>query len=125
MQRPSILLIEDDLVLGSLYLALIEGDGYRARWAQSAEEMYAAVERELPDLILLDVMLPDKSGIELLTELGVLSTRTVMLTNLDQHRVQETVRKRGALGYLIKSELDPDAFVMEVRGYVQQAARGD
>jgi DNA-binding NarL/FixJ family response regulator len=59
---------------------------------------------------------------ERLSELGVLSTRTVMLTNLDQHRVQETVRKRGALGYLIKSELDPDAFVMEVRGYVQQAA---
>lgn len=120
MQKPSILLIEDDLVLGSLYVTLLEGDGYRARWAQSAEEMYQSVERELPDVLLLDVMLPDKSGIELLSELGELSTRTVMLTNLDQHRVQETVRKRGALGYLIKSELDPDAFLAEVGRYVQR-----
>lgn len=119
MQKAhSLLLIEDDQTLGKLYESLLQEDGYRVCWHQSALPALDQIAQQEFDLILLDVMLPEMSGLEALEKLGTKSQSTVMLTNLDHSRVLSEVTRNGALGYIIKSEHTPDSFLLKVSDFL-------
>lgn len=118
MPKHSILLIEDDPTLGFLYQQLLIEAGYYVSWKQSAAEALDHIKDQPQHLVLLDVMLPDMSGVEMLERLGDTVSRTVMLTNLDQSGVQEKVKNQGVLGYIIKSEHTPESFLNEVHRYL-------
>lgn len=62
--EATILLIEDDPLLRDAFRLLLEDAGYRVREAGSATEALAAVAGEIPSLILLDLGLPDRPGLE-------------------------------------------------------------
>ena len=64
-----ILVVDDDIHIGNLLQEALEGEGYRVSRAYSGTEAALAVERERPDLALLDLMLPGLSGEELLPKL--------------------------------------------------------
>jgi two-component system, OmpR family, phosphate regulon response regulator PhoB len=66
--RPLILICDDELPLRELIKAVL-GDGYRYVEAEDAQQAEAALAEQTPEAIVLDVMLPGKSGIEFLTEL--------------------------------------------------------
>jgi DNA-binding response OmpR family regulator len=66
--RPLILICDDELPLRELIKAVL-GDGYRYVEAEDAQQAEAALAAQTPEAIVLDVMLPGKSGIEFLTEL--------------------------------------------------------
>ena len=65
-----ILVIDDDIHIGNLLQEALEGEGYRVSRAYSGTEAALAVERERPDLALLDLMLPGLSGEEVLPRLA-------------------------------------------------------
>lgn len=58
-----VLVVEDDLVLGAGLIGLLAGDGHEVRWAQSADEAYRLLAESVPDLVLLDLGLPDEDGL--------------------------------------------------------------
>ena len=60
-----ILLIEDSLDIGSALKQLVEFEGYDAMWAPSASEGRDLAFSDVPDLIIVDVRLPDESGLDL------------------------------------------------------------
>lgn len=60
-----ILLVEDDHGIGASLVAALEGDGHLVRWADDARSARAAFTEAAPDLVLLDVGLPDADGIAL------------------------------------------------------------
>jgi DNA-binding response OmpR family regulator len=64
--RPSLLLVEDDADLAKVLRGRLAHAGYEVRCAASIAEARAALRAARPDLIVLDVMLPDGSGIDLL-----------------------------------------------------------
>ncbi len=66
--RPLILICDDELPLRELIKAVL-GDGYRYVEAEDAQQAEAALAAQTPEAIVLDVMLPGKSGIEFLSEL--------------------------------------------------------
>ena len=66
--RPLILICDDELPLRELIKAVL-GDGYRYIEAEDAQQAEAALAAQTPEAIVLDVMLPGKSGIEFLSEL--------------------------------------------------------
>jgi DNA-binding response OmpR family regulator len=66
--RPLILICDDELPLRELIKAVL-GDGYRYVEAEDARQAEAALAAQKPEAIVLDVMLPGKSGIEFLSEL--------------------------------------------------------
>jgi PleD family two-component response regulator len=69
LPEPLILIVDDVAENVEVLYRLLEGEGYRFAVAQNVKETYQAVEREVPDLILLDVMLPDGDGFEAAEEL--------------------------------------------------------
>jgi len=65
-----ILVIDDDVHIGDLLQVALEAEGYRVRRAYSGTEALLALERERPDLVLLDLMLPGLPGEEVLPRLA-------------------------------------------------------
>lgn len=64
-----VLVVEDDRVLGAGLVGLLAGDGHEVRWAQSAAETYRLLAESPPDLVLLDLGLPDADGLQVCEEI--------------------------------------------------------
>lgn len=69
MTAPSLILVEDDAPLRTLTTRALQQHGYTVRAVATGAEMWVVMENEPPDLVVLDVMLPGTSGIELLRRL--------------------------------------------------------
>ncbi len=108
-----ILIVEDNVMIRDMYrIALIDKD-YVVEIAGDAESTYQKAQEFHPDCILLDIMLPGVSGLEILKELrtnivhGCSDTKIVILTNLAQRSVTESAIANGADGYVVKVDILP------------------
>lgn len=121
--KKSVLIAEDESSLRDLYRSLLTQDGYAVEAVVNGEEAYAKVKDGKYDLLLLDILMPKMSGLELLERLqqeGKLGNikNIVMLTNLsDDTKIAEALRY-GIRGYMVKSNYTPDTFISEVRNYL-------
>jgi DNA-binding response OmpR family regulator len=101
-----ILIVEDDPLLRHAFRLLLEDAGYAVREAGTAQEALAAAFAETPDLVILDIGLPDRSGLEVARELsGALPTRhtpIVALTGRVGAEEQQACLEAGCSGYLAK-----------------------
>lgn len=100
-----ILVVDDDAALRAFVRASLEGEGHLVREARSAEEGLAALEEELPDLILLDVMMPGVDGWEMLRRVherhGMGSIPVIMFSGQAEISNDDAVA-RGAQAFLGK-----------------------
>ena len=113
-----ILLVEDDAVLVEMYQAKFELEGHEIRVATNGEECLKVVESYVPDLILLDILMPKLNGFLVLKELKkrpkLRQVPVILLTNLGEAEVDMNKELASALGvtdYLIKSHHTPDEVV--------------
>ena len=102
----SILVVEDEPAIRELLTIYLKAQGNDVRLAESAEEAMAQVDRELPDLVLLDWMLPGASGIDLARRLRA-SERTrgmpiIMLTAKSEEQDKLEGLEIGADDYVVK-----------------------
>ncbi len=84
--------------------------------AGTASEAFAAVEKDPPDLLLMDVTLPDKNGLELIKDLRAIHPKLLVLaiSMHDENTYAERALKAGARGYVMKEEA-PDKLVQAIR----------
>jgi excisionase family DNA binding protein len=103
---PLILLVDDDAKVRELVRVNLEFEGYTVREAGSAEEGMSAIEDARPDLILLDVMMPQVDGWEMLRRVqerhGVGAIPVVMFSGKVDERSQAEAEERGAQGFVGK-----------------------
>ena len=93
--KPSVLIVEDEMSLATLLQYNLEREGFRVSEARDGEEALMMVEEQAPDLVLLDWMLPQVSGIELCRRLrGRPETRNLPIIMLTA-RGEEADRIRG------------------------------
>lgn len=123
--NKKILVVEDDQLLREFYQELLQAEGYLADVAPDGELALSKIQNEEYDLILLDIMLPKKDGVEILRELKTQGPKRkdaiiLMLTNLGQDAVIKECFDLGAQGYLIKSALNPDQVLQEIKNYLQK-----
>ncbi|MBP6994250.1 response regulator [Candidatus Woesebacteria bacterium] len=122
--KKHILLAEDESALRELYKSLLEQEGYDVTAVENGEAAYQVLVKGHFDLLLLDILMPKLSGLELLEILQKeekLSSANaiVMLTNLsDDTKIAEAL-KYGIRGYMVKSNYTPDTFIQEVRHYFE------
>ncbi len=117
-----IFLIEDDRFLRTIFQKRLQEGGYQVLTAVDGEEAIALLGKGVPDLILLDMILPKKNGFEVLQEIRsrdtLKSVPVVVLSNLSQGKDVEQAQKLGIAGYLTKSNVSLVNLLDEVRKYL-------
>src|SRR3990167_8352170 len=110
-QGQKILLIDDDPAIQDIYSTVLKNAGYNFSIAASGTDGIALAKTEKPSLILLDIMLPDLSGIDVLTKLrqdpATASATVWMLTNLGNVEIQNRAKNLGADDFLAKEQNTP------------------
>ena len=103
MAGPKVLLVDDDARLREIVSMALEGEGYRVRGAGSAEDAMRLLERDDPDLLILDVMLPGKDGFELCREIRTKSPLPILMLTAKTDTVDVVVGlESGADDYVTK-----------------------
>jgi DNA-binding response OmpR family regulator len=118
-----ILVVEDDQFLRELYDELLKEEGYDIELAADGEEGLNKMSTGGYDLVLLDIMLPKIDGLEILRRLKDKHPENpngpvVLLTNLGQDSIIKEGFNLGASGYLIKSSMNPDQVISEVKVFL-------
>lgn len=119
-----ILIVEDDQFLRDFYQELLQTEGYLVDVAQDGQIASEKIHKGGFDLIMLDIMLPKKDGIQILTEYkqtppAAKNGPILVLTNLGQDAVIKKCFELGASGYIIKSALNPDQVLSEINHYLK------
>jgi excisionase family DNA binding protein len=115
---PVILIVDDDARLREFVRVNLEMDGYSVREAASAAEGLAALDEEPPDLILLDVMMPEVDGWEMLRHVrerhGVDSIPVIMFSGKVDEQTAEAAEERGAQAFIGKP-FDPQQLIQSTK----------
>jgi len=106
--KITILVVDDDQVLTNLYSSAFKARGYRVLVAEHGEDAIMLAETEHPDLVLLDVMMPEMHGLSVLKLLKsseeLKNTKIIMLTALSDQKTREKALKLGAYDFIVKAE---------------------
>lgn len=107
-----IVIAEDNTALADVYQIRLEMLGYTCFVGRDGEEALAIIEREKPDLVLLDMMMPKVAGDEVLrrmrsSEWGK-DTRVFIISNLNEEDAPTGLRKYNIEGYAVKANLKND-----------------
>ncbi|MGH9533288.1 MAG: response regulator transcription factor [Terriglobales bacterium] len=120
-----ILIVEDEDLIRDTYARRLAHEGYQVEAARNGREALALARQGLPQLILLDAMLPDLSGFEVLKALRAdprfLTTPVVLFTNLSQHIDKHQAARLGATDYWVKSEVSPADVAAKVQRLLSEA----
>lgn len=113
MAVKSILVIEDDRFIGEMYVRSLRHENYAVDWMIDGSDGLIAARNKPYDLILLDIMLPEVRGTDILKELkkpeqnASVNAKVIIMTNFDQDADSRTAMEHDAAGYLIKAEITP------------------
>lgn len=113
MAIKTILCIEDDRFIGEMYVRSLKKAGYDIDWMVGGNDGLIAARNKHYDLILLDVMLPERRGNEILDSLRgggedlIPDTKVIVLTNFEQDDESRMAMEHRADAYLIKAEITP------------------
>lgn len=112
MAIKNILVIEDDRFIGEMYVRSLKKEGYEVDWMVGGNDGLVAARNKKYDLILLDVMLPEKRGNEIMEALRgkedlVPHSKIIIITNFEQDEESRMAMEKGADAYLIKAEITP------------------
>jgi two-component system KDP operon response regulator KdpE len=101
--QPAIVVIEDDVPIRKFLRAALKGEDFRVLEADTAQEGLRLVTREHPDLILLDLGLPDRDGLEVLADIrGWSAVPIIILSARGQEKDKVAALDAGADDYLMK-----------------------
>lgn len=124
-----ILIVEDDPLIAQLYETAFRFDGYDVATAADGEKGLAEVKSWQPTLVLLDIMMPKKNGLEVLeamkTDDQTKHIPVVILTNLSEHNDAEAALSRGAVKYIVKAEHTPKQITELVKEILSAYTRYD
>lgn len=115
----SILLVDDDLTLREMYTERLKAEGFTVETAKDGEEALAKAKDLMPNIILLDIMMPKINGLDVLKKLKQNSDTknipVIVLTALIQDREKMESITRGADDYIVKSETMPGDVIEKVK----------
>ena len=114
-----ILLIEDEEIMVDLLQKKLIMEGYEVEVARDGEEGLKMIRKITPDLILLDIIMPKKGGLEVLEEIGkdkdLKRIPVIVISNSGQPVEIDRAQKLGAKDWLIKTEFDPQEVLEKVK----------
>lgn len=118
--EKKILLVDDDLHAREMFYDLFSRKGYKVFTAAGAQEGIELIHQVSPDLVLMDIKMSKKDGIQALKKIREtdIKTKVVMLTAADEENVEREARAYGASGFL-KKALGIDIILKAVDGILE------
>jgi two-component system cell cycle response regulator len=116
--RGSILIIDDDETMSEVLAERLKRQCFRVIWATNGRDGLAATHSERPDLVLLDLMLPDVDGLSICQKLAdSLETCHIPVIILSGMEGDDVVRRCRAAGsrYFLRKPYDPNALLLLIR----------
>ena len=108
---PKIAIIEDDQAIAQMYRFKFESEGYDVQTAANGKLGLELAEKMKPDIILLDLMMPEMTGDQVLKELRATDwgkdIKVIILTNMGEQEIPPSVRDLGASGVILKADMTP------------------
>jgi CheY-like chemotaxis protein len=122
---PKIMLVEDDPMIAEIYKKKFESSGFETANAVTGKEVLKFAQEGKFDLILLDMVLPEMSGMEVLKELKRSgkydpNLRVIVFSNLDKSEHENEARENGADGFIGKAQYNPSDLVVEIKRILKE-----
>lgn len=121
--KKKILVVEDDAMISSMYKTKFEADGFAVLTADNGASGLELAKKEKPDIIMLDIILPQLDGFSVLEAIkkdaGAKNIPVIMLTNLGTEEDKKKGAAMGALDYFVKASLTPG----QVSAKIKQALK--
>ncbi|NTW61610.1 response regulator, partial [Candidatus Saccharibacteria bacterium] len=120
MAFHTILCIEDDRFIGEMYVRSLRKAGYEVDWVVDGNDGLIAARNKPYDIILLDVMLPERRGGDILAALRgqedlIPNSHVIVLTNFEQDDESRMAMQQRADAYLIKAEITPKKLIAVIQ----------
>lgn len=119
---PKILIVEDDQFISKMYTKKFQLAGYEVEVEYDGESGITKMESFLPDVVIMDVMMPKLNGIEALekmkTNAKIKHIPVLILTNLSGTEDAQTAVQKGAVEYLVKSDFTPAQIVEKINSII-------
>ena len=106
-----IAIIEDDPAISQMYRMKFETDGYEVETAENGKIGLELAEKMKPDIILLDLMMPEMNGDEMLDKMRKTpwgkDTKVIILTNIGEQEIPDHVKTLGVRAIVLKADMTP------------------
>jgi len=106
---PHILIVEDEVVLSNIMRVRLEDEKYKVTLVENGQDALKVLEKNIPDVILLDLIMPDMDGFEFLKEIknvpAYQNIPVIVSTNLNQEEDISRVKSMGVTDYVVKSDV--------------------
>jgi DNA-binding response OmpR family regulator len=113
-----ILIVEDNESLNDVYKLILTKAGYHVKTAFNGAEALKAVKQKVPDLILLDMLMPQMGGLTFLKKFNPpkkSKIEIIIMSNLDEDQDIKEAQKYGATQYILKASLSPAELIAKVQ----------
>lgn len=108
---PKIAIVEDDLAIAQMYRLKFEAEGYKVEIAENGRLGLMLCEQMKPDLVLLDLMMPEMNGDEMLEKMRATDwgkgIKVIILTNVGEQEAPDKLRTLNVETYIVKAEMTP------------------
>jgi len=119
-----ILLIEDEELIIRLLSKKLAAIGYDVSLAMNGEEGLEKIKQIVPDLILLDIVMPRMGGFEVMAEMkkdeNIADIPVIIISNSGQPLELEKAKELGAADWLVKTEFDPKEVAEKIQKYINK-----
>lgn len=106
-----IAIIEDDRAISQMYRIKFEAEGFDVETAENGKLGLALIEEMKPDMILLDLMMPEMGGAEMLKKLRTepwgKSVKVIVLTNMGEQEIPKDIENLGVSSFILKADMTP------------------
>lgn len=126
-RRKTVLIVEDEPQMLKVLQKKISSHGYKTVLAENGEVGIKKITNLNPDIILLDIVLPNKSGFDVLEEMKVrgIEIPVIVLSNLGSDEDKETAKRLGANDYFVKSDVTLRDLMIIISNYVKASKEED
>lgn len=108
---PKIAIVEDDSAISQMYSIKFENEGYTVQSAENGKLGLELIEKMRPDIILLDLMMPEMNGDEVLAKLRATDwgkdVKVIILTNMGEQEAPESLKSLNVSAFIVKADMTP------------------
>jgi DNA-binding response OmpR family regulator len=106
-----IAIVEDDSAISQMYRIKFETEGYSVETAENGKLGLALIEEMKPDIVLLDLMMPEMDGEEMLTKLRKTNwgkdIKVIILTNMGENEAPDSIKDMNVEAFILKANMTP------------------